>query len=49
MYAIRNVHDDQLFWSNDLGWVESPDESVFTAEERKTLSLPIDGKWVFIG
>jgi hypothetical protein len=46
MFAIKNIHDDQLFWSNELGWVESPDETIFTAKERKTLRLPAGGKWV---
>ena len=46
MYAIRNRHDDQLFWSNKFGWVESPNEDLFTQQERDSLSLPIGGVWV---
>ncbi len=45
-YVIRNQEDDQLFWSNEIGWVESPDETRFTEEERHTLNLPIGGIWV---
>lgn len=48
MWAIKNEHDDQLFWSNSQGWVESPDEDFFTQEERDTLRLPFDGVWVFV-
>lgn len=44
-YVIRNEDDDQLFWSNELGWVSSPDETYFTEEERHTLNLPIGGIW----
>ena len=47
MFVIRNAHDDQLFWSNSHGWVESPDEDYFTQDERKTLMLPFDGVWVY--
>lgn len=49
MYAIKNTEDDQLFWSNELGWVESPDETIFTEEERLTLQLPMGGVWVYVG
>ena len=49
MYAIKNTEDDQLFWSNELGWVESPDETLFTEEERLTLRLPMYGVWVYVG
>jgi hypothetical protein len=49
MYAIKNKDDDQLFWSNALGWVESPDETLFSQEERDTLNLPIGGVWVYVG
>ena len=41
MWVIRASFDDQLFWSNERGWVESPDEDRFTAEERQTLNLPM--------
>lgn len=47
MWAIRNAHDDQLFWSNSQGWVESPDEDLFTQEERDSLTVPVDGVWVY--
>lgn len=45
-YVIRNTDDDQLFWSNRLGWVETDQEERFTLEQRQTLSLPIGGLWV---
>ena len=46
MYAIRNMHNDQLFWSDRFGWVESPAEDLFTQQERDSLNLPIYGVWV---
>lgn len=48
-YVIRNADNDQLFWSNANGWVESPDEDLFTEDERNALSLPMGGVWVLIG
>lgn len=51
-YVIKHkyaVDDDggDLFWSNDLGWVDSKSETRFTQEQRTYLNLPIDGEWVF--
>ena len=44
-YVIKNTQDDQLFWSNSHGWVETDQEDRFTQAERDTLSLPIEGVW----
>jgi len=38
--------DGDLFWSNDLGWVDSESKTRFTQEETTYLYLPIDGEWV---
>ena len=46
-YVIKNIEDDQLFWSNALGWVDSDQEDRFTQAERESLSLPIGGAWCF--
>jgi len=46
-YVIRNQSDDQLFWSNQDGWVETQ-EDIYSQDERLTLALPIDGIWVLI-
>ena len=48
MYTIQNKEIPELFWSNEHGWIETPGETKFTAEERKTLSLPMGGQWVRI-
>lgn len=47
-YVIRNTDDDQLFWSNSHGWVDTASEDTFSQEERDTLSLPIGGVWVLV-
>lgn len=44
VYVIVNDDfDDQLFWSNKMGWVSSPDEDFFPNMNR---NLPIGGRWV---
>jgi hypothetical protein len=47
MYVIRNEDDDQLFWSNEFGWVEAGSEDFYTQEERDTLNLPHQGVWAY--
>jgi len=44
-YVIRNDVDDQLFWSNLYGWVETQ-EDIYSQEDRLTLALPLGGIWV---
>ena len=48
MYAIQNKACPELFWANNIGWIEGPGETRFTADERKALSLPMGGQWVRI-
>ena len=36
---------EDLFWSNEMGWVDLESSDSFTEEETKTLNLPIDGSW----
>lgn len=38
--------DGPLYWSNDIGWVSKGSADIFTEEERNSLNLPIEGKWV---
>ena len=45
-YAITNKNDNDLFWSNEIGWVDAPPFDLFTQEERETLSLSDEGRWV---
>jgi hypothetical protein len=49
-FRIRCVNPDidgeYLLWSNEQGWVDEgypPD--VFSEEERRTLNLPLEGRW----
>jgi len=46
-YVLRHAVDDQLFWSNTLGWVETGKETRFTEEHRNRLDLPFVGVWVY--
>ena len=39
------VDGEQLYWSNTIGWVSSPDADVFTEDEHDCLRLPIEGRW----
>jgi hypothetical protein len=48
-YCIRNKDGD--FWDSEVGWTAlyhsmgRPLYTIFTANERKTFQLPIDGYW----
>ena len=35
-----------LFWSNEDGWTDRDSATVFTAQERDTLRLPLGGMWI---
>lgn len=45
-FAIINEADNDLFWSNDFGWVGTPTFDLFTRKEMETLFLPLEGRWV---
>ena len=36
------------WWNNDNGWGHKSTADIFTADEKATLNLPIDGEWVEI-
>jgi len=45
-FVIQNHRsDEELFWSNKLGWVNRTDATVFTLKEKMSFNLPIDGSW----
>jgi len=44
-YLIINIRDKQ-WWSNDCGWTSKSEATIFSAEERDKLHLPLEGKWV---
>jgi hypothetical protein len=46
-FVIRSLDDDQLFWSNEFGWVATELETRFTEIERETYTLPINAAWVY--
>ena len=35
MYAIRNVNDHGLAWSNEFGWVDDESYDLFTEIEKE--------------
>lgn len=47
-YLIVNKTNDNLSWSNTLGWTEEAYD-VFNEKELKTMRLPIDGEWRTVG
>lgn len=47
-YIIKNF-DNKLYWSNELGWTDIKNATVFTWLERKEFNLPEgDCGWVRI-
>lgn len=47
--SIENHEDGKpLYWSNDMGWVDSKSATIFNAEESRTLNLPTSGMWEFV-
>lgn len=42
------VTNGQLYWSNDLGWVDKDSADEFTSDERNKLNLPMGGSWVLL-
>jgi hypothetical protein len=49
LYAIRNINDNTLFWSNWWGWIEeSVDRDLYTVEEQKLYPLPTEGEWILV-
>lgn len=37
-----------LYWSNEDGWVARESATFFTAAEKDSLRLPIDGEWILV-
>jgi hypothetical protein len=47
-FVIINVDSEpgeNLFWNNELGWVDASDADVFSREEKHGFDLPISGDW----
>ena len=45
-HKMPTPYADLLFWSNTDGWVARRDADVFSKDERMSLNLPIEGRWV---
>jgi hypothetical protein len=43
-WVIKHETDD-LYWSNDLGYVDRASATVFTNDERLMFHLPMEGTW----
>lgn len=46
MYKIGNLNDPNVFWSNDIGWVDLDSADLFSREQQTQLRLPLEGHWV---
>ena len=42
---VEPLDGEQLYWSNEIGWVSLPDAVVFSGDERQRLHLPLGGRW----
>lgn len=45
-WAVMHQTNNDEMWSNEHGWVDTPTFDLFTAAEKQTIALPIDGQWV---
>ena len=45
-FAIICESDNDLLWSNEFGWVDTPTFDLFTRGEMGSLMLPVEGRWV---
>lgn len=48
VYKIYSF-DEELWWSNEDGWVDLDSATGFTAEEHTWMNPPIGGRWVRVG
>ena len=46
MYIIASNTESDLFWSNEIGWVDVNSATQFSSDDRFNLNLPIGGDWV---
>lgn len=47
-YGIMNVHDHDLFWSNEFGWVERDQADTWLEWESGVYDPPVEGVWVIL-
>jgi hypothetical protein len=43
-WVVKHETDD-LYWNNDLGYVDRASATVFTNDERLMYHLPLEGTW----
>lgn len=48
MWMIQADFNSSFYWSNSWGWVDENTADSFTPDERKSLSLPLAGRWVWV-
>lgn len=44
--GCTDIEAENLYWSNDMGWVNLSGATIFSEEEVRTLRLPMDGEWI---
>ena len=42
---VIKCKNDNLFWNNQIGWVDFSSGDVFNQREKNTLNLPVEGQW----
>lgn len=47
-WIIRNLHNPDLYWDNEFGWVEHDQAEVFSEWESGVFNLPDEGEWVHV-
>ncbi len=47
-YVIGNLQYNDLWWSNEFGWVEWDSVDIFSSQEMVDLRLPLDGIWEYV-
>lgn len=50
-FVIQSQSDNNLYWSNEDGWIEFgilENATIFTEDEMDNLPLPMDGQWVSV-
>ena len=47
-WVIIKADNGELFWSNNMGWVDEADASWFSDRERLLFDLPMFGEWLRI-
>lgn len=45
-FVIQAIHDNESFWSNNLGWSDLKSATIFGYPDNLQMNLPLGGKWI---